>query len=236
MAAIGGSTDGVSMAAEESEGPAQEVRDLEGPSQNGESCSSDKEKGDDSSKWKRNRRKGKGGKHRRGYKPYCKMTWDEKKTQEERETKRAFKKREKRFASGQPMAPYNTTQFLMDQHDSMDSTHLEDPKEASFDSSDDFHDSNEDDTFLHKDFDEAYDNYHAERLHAMSKGELIAEHLALESKIEDAEKDLKSLKSGNNNSDSELQAEIQRLTEENSWLRRENGILKGIKTGEATEC
>lgn len=50
------------------------------------------------------------------WKPYDKLTWAERHALEERETERALRVREERFANGHPVAPYNTTQFLMDDH------------------------------------------------------------------------------------------------------------------------
>ena len=55
-----------------------------------------------------------GGKHRRKWKPYNKLSWEERQELDEAETKRACMKREERFASGHPVAPYNTTQFIME--------------------------------------------------------------------------------------------------------------------------
>lgn len=232
------------------EGPSQNlpetVEAVEGPDQNGHSkepAEEEKEHGE-GGKRRKCRRKHKGGRHRKGYKPYYKMTWEEKRSLEERETKRAFKKREQQFAAGQPMAPFNTTQFLMDQHDSMDASQLEENPaghqsrnsgEGSFDSSDEFCDSNpEEEAFLERDFTQAYETYQAERLQSMGKGELIREHLEMEAKLEALQKTGKEQK---NNNESELEAEIRRLREENVWLRRENGILKGIRSGgESTEC
>ncbi|XP_069021503.1 protein HEXIM1 [Embiotoca jacksoni] len=54
---------------------------------------------------------------KRNWKPYNKLSWEEKKALEERETARASRMREEMFAKGLPVAPYNTTQFLMDEHD-----------------------------------------------------------------------------------------------------------------------
>ena len=54
---------------------------------------------------------------KRTWKPYDKLSWEEKKALEERETARASRMREEMFAKGLPVAPYNTTQFLMDEHD-----------------------------------------------------------------------------------------------------------------------
>lgn len=64
---------------------------------------------------KRHRRRP--SKKKRRWKPYNKLTWEEKKRLEERESQRASRMRAEMFAKGQPVAPYNTTQFLMDDHD-----------------------------------------------------------------------------------------------------------------------
>ncbi|XP_061906118.1 protein HEXIM1 [Entelurus aequoreus] len=64
---------------------------------------------------KRHRRRA--AKKKRNWKPYYKLSWDERKALEERETARASRLREEMFAKGLPVAPYNTTQFLMDEHD-----------------------------------------------------------------------------------------------------------------------
>lgn len=54
---------------------------------------------------------------RRNWKPYYKLSWEERRALEEKETARASRVREEMFAKGLPVAPYNTTQFLMDEHD-----------------------------------------------------------------------------------------------------------------------
>lgn len=64
---------------------------------------------------KRHRRRP--NKKKRRWKPYFKLSWEEKKALDERETARASRLREEMFAKGLPVAPYNTTQFLMDEHD-----------------------------------------------------------------------------------------------------------------------
>ncbi|XP_072523011.1 protein HEXIM1 [Salminus brasiliensis] len=56
-------------------------------------------------------------KKKRRWKPYFKLTWEEKKELDERETARASRIRAEMFAKGLPVAPYNTTQFLMEEHD-----------------------------------------------------------------------------------------------------------------------
>ncbi|KAM5135043.1 protein HEXIM1-like [Mantella aurantiaca] len=70
--------------------------------------------------WKelgRKRHRRRPSKKKRPWKPYNKLTWEEKKRLEEREAQRASRVRAEMFAKGQPVAPYNTTQFLMDDHD-----------------------------------------------------------------------------------------------------------------------
>ena len=51
---------------------------------------------------------------KRKWKPYTDLSWDERKKQDDRESRRAFAKRERLSAEGHPIAPYNTTQFLME--------------------------------------------------------------------------------------------------------------------------
>lgn len=56
-------------------------------------------------------------KKKRRWKPYYKLTWEEKRELDERESARASRVRAEMFAKGLPVAPYNTTQFLMEEHD-----------------------------------------------------------------------------------------------------------------------
>ncbi|KAG8147923.1 hypothetical protein E2320_000184 [Naja naja] len=65
-------------------------------------------------KKKHRRRPSKKKKH---WQPYYKLTWEEKKKFEEKQSQRASRVRAEMFAKGQPVAPYNTTQFLMEDHD-----------------------------------------------------------------------------------------------------------------------
>ena len=53
-------------------------------------------------------------KRKRKWKPYSELSWDEKMVQDDWETRRAYAKRERLSAEGHPIAPYNTTQFLME--------------------------------------------------------------------------------------------------------------------------
>lgn len=169
-------------------------------------------------------------KHRRGsrrnrkkYKPYTKMTWDEKKARLELDAKKANKIREKyTHEKGRPNAPYNTTQFLMDEHDQEEPdlgnhTHMQSDGEAededcdsrsterrrldsqSFDDPDleDYNESPEDEIyeqeFFQKDFTEAYEQCHAESLYSMKKDELVRECMSLEERVETLERKLREV-------------------------------------------
>ncbi|KAK2146247.1 hypothetical protein LSH36_622g00000 [Paralvinella palmiformis] len=176
-------------------------------------------------KRKKIRRKQKGGSHHRRWKPYNKLTWEERQTLEERETKRACRRRESRFASGQAMAPYNTTQFLMEQHEPSNSDfNLDDghpgrertlsnrgglemgsmsASGGSADGSSEDVESNDEEIFLEKDFTEAYEQYRAETLQNMSKEELVREHLQLEEEVESLKKQLEMAECASRRSSSE---------------------------------
>lgn len=108
----------------------------------------------------------------------------------------------------QPPAPYNTTQFLMNDHSDLpdldqklsEAVSSELPatfqkpsapsrtRDSSFsvDSDEDyFYSSPEDEEeFLTKEFSTAYEDLHAERLSTLSKSELIQEYLQLEAKVD----------------------------------------------------
>ncbi|KAL0992730.1 hypothetical protein UPYG_G00097590 [Umbra pygmaea] len=148
-------------------------------------------------------------KKKRRWKPYFKLSWEEKKQLDERETERASRVRAEMFAKGLPVAPYNTTQFLMDEHDREEpDLNTESgprrtlgtgarPEDTA--SEDDLFDVDEDDDdgsgggsdgigrpgnaggeFLQRDFSETYEKYHVESLQNMSKQELVQEYLELE--------------------------------------------------------
>lgn len=160
---------------------------------------------DGQKKRKRRRGKNKGGKnHRKKWKPYNKLSWTERRELDERETVRATQKRQDAFASGHPVAPYNTTQFLMNDHDTkspdlhVDETGHNQRKDegsgsmdADYSSSDFCDSSGEDEMFLAKEFLETYENIQSERLQTMNKNELVKECLSLETRVERLEKRLK---------------------------------------------
>ena len=118
---------------------------------------------------------------------------------------------------GKPYAPYNTTQFLMEDHNVREpefeeiskllrlhqaqedrdgaaaaenesfSTRDGSDSEDFFSSPDDEHEH-----FQQRQFSQVYEHVHAERLGAMSKKDLVQEYLLLEQKVEDLEQKLKT--------------------------------------------
>ncbi|KAM4622635.1 protein HEXIM1 [Discoglossus pictus] len=173
-----------------------------GPGQFGRAKSQQDEEWRELGKKKHRRRP---SKKKRRWKPYNKLTWEEKKRLEERESVRASKLRAEMFAKGQPVAPYNTTQFLMEDHDQEEPDLCPPPRRpanalqqpnantsSKGDSSEEDLEEEEDETgsdgmgghdgaeFLQKDFSETYERYHAESLQDMSKQELIREYMELE--------------------------------------------------------
>lgn len=207
---------------------------------------------------KRKNRRGKSKK--RKWKPYYKLSWEERRELEERESRRANRLRQRMFAHGQPVAPYNTTQFLMEDHcvqepdyESMNGVHhrhRENSINDSVDSSDEFYSSPEDEEdFLQKQFSEAYEDVHAERLNSMSKSELVQEYLLLEERVEELEHKLKAARAARADAqtqtgaearpppvtDSDEQAqqkmavfrdEIRKLADENALVRAHNRALR----------
>ena len=207
---------------------------------------SDLENGSD--KRKKRRRRHKGGKNHRKWKPYDKMSFTEKKRLEEKESRRANQKRAEAFASGHPVAPYNTTQFLMDDHfqseaispdlhrhnskDSKDSINSNGSESSSSFSDDDF----DDNSFQTSNFLESYETFNQERLMSMKKEELIREYVRMEAKLEKYENNKEpGTRISRDSSDGMLSSsaeetvdfgEYSRLKEENEKLKELNAKLR----------
>lgn len=95
----------------------------------------------------------------------------------------------------------------------------------SMDSEGEFYSSPDDEeAFLRKDFDDAYENIRADNLNLMTKNQLIEEFLILEKRVEVLTKNFKN--KGSDNKDKNYQYEIDRLILENSFLKRENNDLR----------
>ncbi|XP_066992846.2 protein HEXIM1 [Anabrus simplex] len=173
----------------------------------------------------RKRKKTRRGKSkRRRLKPYTRLSWQDRSDQDDKESnKRTNNIRAKMFLCRQPVAPYNTTQFLMDDHNDLQDLDVQlkavktntdgsksnlpvlhrqsRARDSSFsvDSDDDFYSSPEDEgDFLSKEFSNTYEDLHAERLNSLPKAQLIQEYLQLEEKVDTLEKKLKK-----SNSDAE---------------------------------
>lgn len=182
---------------------------------------------------------------KRKWKPYCKLNWEERKRLEERDSRRAYRSREKMSASGLTLAPYNTTQFLMEDHnlEEPDYLSIHHNKEDchSYDSEEDFYSSPDDEEeFLHQQFSETYDSFHDAYINNMSKFELVRELMRLEDEIEVVEKTLRECREQRKmlaeypclDVDAEMekiqvfQDEIVKLTQENSVLEKNNELLQ----------
>lgn len=148
------------------------------------------------------------------YRPYYQLTGEERIKLEERELQRADRMKERRLAMGKPLAPYNTTQFIMSDHgvevelDLGTSSDLEDTqtqakvwtkpqrgnmvrqraRDSSFSLDTDeefFYSSPEDEEdFVRKEFSKDYDNGIIERLSALGKGDLITDYMMMEERVE----------------------------------------------------
>ncbi|XP_059812548.1 protein HEXIM1-like [Hypanus sabinus] len=192
-------------------------------------------------------------KKKRRWKPYFKLSWEEKKQLDERESVRAAKTRAEMFAKGFTVAPYNTTQFLMEEHNqeepdlntgvcpkrvnkSDETSEEEELEEEDQDSGSDGMGGNGSE-FLQRDFSETYEKYHAESLQNMTKQELIREYLELEkclSRLEDEKNRLRGrlecMKARSADAAEiqmkEIEHEVEMLKAENERLEKENEQYK----------
>ncbi|GFU10872.1 protein HEXIM [Nephila pilipes] len=188
---------------------------------------------------------------KRKWKPYNKLSWTERNALEERDSRRANRIREELTASGLSLAPYNTTQFLMEDHNVQEPDyrtfsvgHRQRDNSNSVDSSDEFYSCPEDEEeFLQREFVQTYDDLHAEHLDGMTISQLVEEHIRLEDQVEELEKSLEearlhkqtdrtSIRPAGFNIEAELEKirvfreEIEKLTLENDILERQNEILQ----------
>lgn len=168
---------------------------------------------------------------------------------------RAQEVRHEMFNHGQPVAPYNTTQFLIEDHGDLhnidaqlnkapDSHRHARTRDSSFSiDSDDayFYSSPEDEEeFLTKEFSNEYDDLHVERLNSLSKAEIIHDYLMLETKYEKSVSELRKLKAdsgrdtdASSRSDVDVNEQLRlahlenrRLKSELEKIKRENTLLQ----------
>ncbi|KAM9208089.1 protein HEXIM2 isoform 1-T4 [Dugong dugon] len=174
-------------------------------------------------------------KRKRHWRPYLELSWAEKQQRDERQSQRAFQVREEMFAKGQPVAPYNTTQFLMNDRDP-EEPDLDVPHRVSHPGSSGESEAGDCDgpgqahgEFLQRDFSEACERYHTESLQGRSKQELVRDYLDLERRLSQAEEETRRLQQLQRYTNQqpcrqleELAAEVERLRTENQRLRQEN--------------
>lgn len=195
----------------------------------------DKNMGCNSDNVLRRKRHRRGRSKKRKWKPYNKLTWDEKRQLEDKESLRAHRVRAERFADGKPVAPYNTTQFLMEDHNEQvpnigdNNREPRQRKESGngMEEDDYYYSSPEDEEqFLQKEFSQVYQSINAERLSSMNKVELIHEYMVLEDRVEMLEDILKDDKSTADTETKVLQEKIQELEKKIKLLQTENECLK----------
>ncbi len=176
---------------------------------------------------KRHRR----GKHRRKWKPYSSMTAEERKVVDEREAARAAR-REANLV-GKPSAPWNTTQFIMEDRGCNDiEVHIPTPRasrtlslEDSFSDEDLLYESPEDELFeqhslMEQDFESTYQEIASERLQGLSKADLIEECLKLDRELHDHTRD----DSTSRKEMIELRARMADMEEENRLLLQQQQL------------
>lgn len=176
-------------------------------------------------------------KRKRHWRPYLELSWAEKQQRDERQSQRASRVREEMFAKGQPLALYNTTQFLMDDHD-LEEPNLDVLHGLSHPGSSGENEAGDSDgqgrahgEFQQRDFSEAYERYHTESLQGRSKQELVRDYLDLERRLSQAEQESRRLQQLQARPSrqpcqqvEELAAEVERLRTENQRLRQENEL------------
>lgn len=173
------------------------------------------------------------------WKPYHKLTGAERRRLEERISRRAYRAREKMSAAGLALAPYNTTQFLMDDHNigepDYESIHHESKAKDDYNSSEDYYSSPDDEEeFIQQQFSETYDSFHDDYINDMSKSDLVRELIRLEDEIEAMEHTFRETCEEKQEIDVEaemekiqvFQVEIEKLAHENDLLEKANKTLQ----------
>ena len=169
------------------------------------------------------------GKHRRKWKPYSSMSLEEKRAVEVREAARAAR-REAELA-GKPSAPWNTTQFIMEDR-GCNEVRIPTPRASrtlSLDDSlsdEDLYESPEDELFeqqtlMEQDFESTYQEVASERLQGLSKAELVEECLGLERELHAAQDQGKE--------------ELTRLKREIKELQAKLEVLESVRLHESKE-
>jgi len=174
---------------------------------------------------------------RKAFRPYYQLTEGERDVREERERERVAKLRERMWAKGRIIAPYNTTQFL-----------LADQTEEDFY----FSTPADDQDFMSKEFKKDYDVQYYNRLEKMTKEMLLNEYMIIERKNENLEERLEIIKQKGAEENkiqavtiskqedvldkiSKFQSEMERLRLENQRLLAENIEMKSMLRNDSEE-
>jgi len=176
---------------------------------------------------------------RKAFRPYYQLTEGERDVREERERLRVAKLKERMWAKGRIIAPYNTTQFLIADHPE---------NEFSFATP-----ANDQD-FMSKEFKKDYDVQYITRLEKMTKEMLLNEYMIIERKNENLEErldmikqnDCENLRRDNDTVNismeedvaekiSNFKTEMERLQMENQRLLEENTELKKMLRNDSEE-
>ncbi len=194
------------------------------PPKKGSPGTSDSDKGVDVT-CEHPRKKHRRGRHRRKWKPYSCLTMEEKRKLEAREAARALK-REAQLA-GKPSAPWNTTQFIIEDH-GISEINIPQPRVSrttSMDSSlsdDEYYESPEEEEFerglsisMEQDFEMAYKEVASKRLEDMSKNQLIEDYINLEQQLGSVKTEVETVR----NQLEEVETKSTQLQEENERLK-----------------
>jgi len=178
---------------------------------------------------------------RKAFRPYYQLSEEERDVREEREKLRIAKLKERMWAKGRIIAPYNTTQFLM----------ADQPEEDSY-----FTKPTNDQDFMSKEFKKDYAVQYMSRLEKMTKEMLLNEYMIMERKNENLEQKLERvmrrdeenlakeneilnanvfLKDDAVDKISKFQREMERLKLENQRLLAENFEMKEMLRNQSDE-
>lgn len=189
---------------------------------------SSSERADEQTSKKRRHRR---GKHKRRWKPYSKMTLEERQKAESREAARAA--RRERELVGKPAAPWNTTQFIMEEHSCEEMNFVPQMSRTisvgSSVSEEEYYESPEESAaesgvFWNRDFETVCQQMEIEQLSELSKTELVRQCLQLREEEKSWQQSKEEVE--------ELERRLASLKEENRRLKEENLSLQQSAVGQ----
>lgn len=176
-------------------------------------------------KKKHRRKRGKG---KRKYKPYDQLTREEREKLGQEEEERAEKLREDMFRAGRPMAPYNTSQYVMSQRSPYEIDLTSSPRYMLCNSSDSpvyISTKPLDVAYMQKGFDLTYDEAINCRLDSCSKAELSKHHASLQEEQKSLQNELEKLRDQNAAAMVTLEVDSSTIDEKLDLARKENERL-----------